>query len=339
MVEAERPGGAEPAAPRLRAFRGGATRRPRRASGPQDVSSRLAALEKQVESALARGRFWPELDAPAGVQAAIDQTLAVYAGLRRWLAGHQERARLGDAALRLLYRWWWRVATTGVERIPARGRVLVVANRSGLVLPFDALMLALALGAPEASGRRARPLVDEWLVDTPLLGQTLRAWGAVPATPRSLRGLLEDEHLAIAFPEGAEACAKPWDRRYRVARFAATPLLRVAIETGTPIVPVAIIGAEETQPVLWRVERLGRPLGLPALPVTPTFPWFGPLGLVPYPTKWTIHVGEPLDVAAAWSARDGRRTRAVRHLAEQVRERLQGLVSEGLRRRRGILLG
>jgi 1-acyl-sn-glycerol-3-phosphate acyltransferase len=117
--------------------------------------------------------------------------------------------------------------------------------------------------------------------------------------------------------------AKPVAHRYRLVSFTRGALLRVAVEAGVPIVPVAVIGAEETQPVVWRVERLGRLLGLPAVPVTPA--------LVPLPTKWTIHVGEPLDPPARTS--DARTLRGVR---ERVRERLQGLVSDGVRRRAGL---
>ena len=113
----------------------------------------------------------------------------------------------------------------------------------------------------------------------------------MPATADSLRRVLAAGEVAIGFPEGPEAVAKPLARRYRLAPFGAAALLRVAAETGAPIVPVAVIGAEEAQPVLWRSERLGRLLGLPAVPVTPP--------LVPLPTKWTIHVGEPLDAARA----------------------------------------
>ena len=96
------------------------------------------------------------------------------------------------------------------------------------------------------------------------------------------------------------------------------------------------MGAEESQPVLWRLDALGRWLGLPTLPITPTFPWLGPAGLVPLPAKWTLHVGEPLDVAAHHSPDAARDPRVVALVRDQVRERLQALVSEGVRRRHAI---
>ena len=130
----------------------------------------------------------------------------------------------------------------------------------------------------------------------------------------------------------------PFDRRYRIGRFGHPAFIRVAIETGTPIVPVAEIGAEESQPVLTRIAGPKR-LGLPALPITPTFPLLGLAGLLPLPTKWTIHVGEPLAVAEHYPAASARDRAALRLLRDQVRERLQALVSEGLRRRRGCVFG
>ena len=122
-------------------------------------------------------------------------------------------------------------------------------------------------------------------------------------------------------------------------RFGRGAFARVAIATGTPIVPVAVIGAEEVHPVLARLDLPGRLLGLPTLPVTPTFPWLGLWGLVPLPTKWTLLFGEPLDVAARHGASDASEPARVARLRDQVRERLQALVLERLRRRRSLFLG
>ena len=148
-------------------------------------------------------------------------------------------------------------------------------------------MLARALGRP-ASG--ARPMLDDWLLGLPVVGAAAAALGAVPATADSLRRVLAAGEVAIGFPEGPEAVAKPLARRYRLAPFGRASLVRVAAEAGAPVVPVAVVGAEEAQPVLWRSEWLGRLLGLPAVPVPPPF--------VLLPTKWTIHVGEPLEPPA-----------------------------------------
>jgi 1-acyl-sn-glycerol-3-phosphate acyltransferase len=198
-----------------------------------------------------------------------------------------------------------------------------VANRAGTLLPYDAFMVSEATAMAHPSGRRTRPFVDEWLTDMPIVGAALASLGAQPATSAKLRRTFEAGEAAIVFPEGREAFAKPFAQRYRLARFGRTALLRLAVEMSVPIVPVAVIGSEEVHPVLWRLERLGRPLGLPAIPITPT--------LVPLPTKWLLHVGTPLEIDARTAARGD-----VRHVRTQVRERLQGLVSEALGRRRGV---
>jgi 1-acyl-sn-glycerol-3-phosphate acyltransferase len=284
-----------------------------------DVTRRLASLERQVEEALASSGQPVTL-------ALVDGLLDAYGRVRRAVAGERAAAaELVAAPLDFLYRWWWRVDVIGLERLPPRGPVLVAANRAGALLPYEAFMLIRALGQP-AGARAARPVVDDWLLRLPLAGAAATALGAIPATAESVRRTLAAGEVAIAFPEGTAAVAKPVARRYRLAPFARSSLLRVAVETGAPIVPVAVVGAEEAQPVLWRIERLGRLLGLPAVPVTPT--------LVPLPTKWTVHVGEPLDPPA----RGARDQRVLRDLGTRLRERLQALVSDGVNRRPGLFV-
>jgi 1-acyl-sn-glycerol-3-phosphate acyltransferase len=286
------------------------------------MTRRLAALERQVEEALAASTQPASWLPP--LESVLDGMLMVANRLRRAAAGEPEAtAELIDAPLDLLYRWWWRVEVVGLERLPRRGPLLVVANRAGTLLPFDAFMLSRALAARPPEVRGVRPLVDDWLLRLPVLGRAVAALGAVTATPAALRGVLTAGEAAITFPEGTDVVAKPIAHRYRLAAFNRGSLLRVAVDAGVPIVPVAVIGAEETQPVLWRVERLGRLLGLPAVPVTPA--------LIPLPTKWTIHIGEPLDPPVGTADQP-----ALRTVRTRVRERLQGLMSDGVRRRPGL---
>ena len=264
------------------------------------------------------------------LERALDRSLDGYGLLRRVLAGETTAAEVAEAPLDVLYRWWWRIEVIGRERLPRRGPVLVVANRGGSLMPYEAFMLARAFTSGHDDGRIVRPLVDEWLLRLPVVGPALASLGGLPATTAGARSALGAGAMAIAFPEGTGAVAKPFSRRYRLAPFARGALLRLAAEMGAAIVPVAVIGADEVHPVLWRLEGLGRMLGLPALPITPA--------LVPLPTKWTVHVGEPLDVPQRTAAALGRDVRALRALRVQVRERLQGLVSDGLRRRRGLFV-
>jgi len=287
-----------------------------------DVSRRLAALERQVEEALG-----PAAQAAASlppIETIVDGVVATAERVWRAVSGSPEAtAELIETPLDLLYRWWWRVEVIGRERLPARGPLFVVANRAGTLLPYEAFMLARALRSDRPELRLARPLLDDWLLHLPVVGGAIAALGAEAAGPAVVRRVLQAGEVAITFPEGLDAVAKPLAQRYRLAAFSRATLLRAAVDAGAPIVPVAVIGAEEVQPVVWRVERLGRLLGLPAVPVTPA--------IVPLPTKWTIHIGDPLDPPAR-----GSEARTLRTLRGRVRERLQGLMSDGVRRRPGL---
>jgi 1-acyl-sn-glycerol-3-phosphate acyltransferase len=299
---------------------------------PGDVARRLVALEHQVEAALGAERVGR---GTLLVERAMDDLLAAYTSGREWLAeqsaGLGSSSLLGELSLTAFRRWWWRVDVVGDERIPS-GPVVVVANRGSSLLPYDALMAAVALGASVRHPRGVRPFVDEWLMGLPLVGAALDALGAESASPMHVRRALDAGETAIVFPEGRDAVARPYTQAYRVGRFTRMSVLRVAIEMGVPIVPVGIIGVDEVHPVLARVPlpRMLAAIGIPALPVTPT--------VVPLPTKWRLFVGDPLDTAARLRPDDARDHAAVRALANQVRERLQGLVSDGLRRRRSLFL-
>lgn len=318
---------------------------------PGAIDQRLRRLERQVEAVLAPGEARIGRDV---VTATVDETLELYASVRRGLAATLARGALGgvldafeagtvevraavaEATLRALSRYWWRVEAFGLDRVPASGRVLLVVNRAGGMLPYDALVLALAL---RDARRPARALVDGWFAHLPLVGSALGRAGLLGGTPAVARRLLERDEAVVVHPEGTHAFGKRFARRYRLASFGRGGFARVAIETGAPIVPIALVGAEESQPVLGRVDGLGRLLGLPTLPLTATFPWLGLPGLVPLPTKWTLHVGDPLDTAARTTPADARDPALVGRLRDQVRERLQALVTESVRRRRSVFLG
>src|SRR5262245_34260754 len=268
--------------------------------GREELAKRLAALETQVESALT-GQ--DDSRTARLVWQSVDGVLHAYAHVRRWLNWDvlvPTGQPLSALSLLALYRYWWRVEATGLERVPSSGPVVLVINRAGTPLPYDAFMLAVAMAVDHPSGRRARPLVERWMLKLPLAGPALSALGAEPATVARLRRLLEGDEAAIVFPEGRDAVGRPFDRRYRLARFGHTPLLRAAVEAGASIVPVAVVGSEEAQPV-WRLDRPVRALGLPSIPVTPT--------LLPLPTKWHLHVGVPLETggrSGSTRARDAR---------------------------------
>lgn len=337
MADADRPSSAD-TPPRLRAVRGGVTRSRATLPTPADFARRLAALEQQVESALAGTGESPFPD----LGTAADELLSAYASAWRWAenTGEQLRSPQGvvDLWLASVYAWWWRVDAFGLERIPSTGPVVLVVNRAGTLLPYDAAIVAVAMRQKHPAQRVARPLVDDWITSSPGVALLADAVGARPATVAALKRTLDDGETPVIMPDGREGCARAYDRRYRVGTFGRTAMLRAAIAAGASVVPVAVIGAEESQPVWWRFEALGQAIGLPAIPVTSTFPWLGLAGLVPLPTKWSIHVGEPLDTSR-YGPGASRTPAVVRTVRDQVRERLQALVTEGVRRRRSVFFG
>jgi 1-acyl-sn-glycerol-3-phosphate acyltransferase len=343
MEDGDRPGGrdgggrSQPATP-LRLYRGGRSQRPGGRPEPSDdVADRLTALERVVEDALARGEPLPVERERALLAASLDQALATVAWIRRGTLAEMA-ASLGlpadDASpavellLRGLARWWWRVETRGIDRLPAEGPVVVIANRASAPLPFDALIAARALRDAHPAHRRVHVLLDDEGPRLPVVGSVLARLGVTRSRSAAARKLLAAGEVVLLFPEDEAVASRPFADRYRLARFEGA-FARLAIDAGAPIVPVAVVGAAETQPVLARL-----PLGLP---VTPTFPWLGLPGLIGLPAKWTLDVGEPL--APGPAPDPTARRRAVAGLRTGARERLQALVLDALRRRESILLG
>jgi 1-acyl-sn-glycerol-3-phosphate acyltransferase len=235
-------------------------------------------------------------------------------------------------ALDFLFDRWWRVTATGTEHVPESGRALVVANHAG-VLPWDASMMAHAL---RRAGRRADPrfLVLDWAFALPWVSVAMRRFGGVPASPYNALRLLEQDHLVMVFPEGAKGVGKPWGERYRLQRFGRGGFVELALRSGAPVVPCAVVGSEEIYPKIGEIPGLAKLVGAPYMPLTPTFPLLGPLGAIPLPSRWRIEFGEPLDLSEHGAgAADDRRT--VLALAEEIRERIQTMVYDNLIRREG----
>ena len=232
----------------------------------------------------------------------------------------------------LLYERYWRVEVDGLDRVPDSGPCLLVANRSGL-LPYDGLMLAHAL---ERDGyERPRFLVADWLVTLPFVQPYLARLGGVRACRENAERLLRTGRSVVAFPEGVKGAAKVFRERYQLQRFGRGGVVRVALENRVPLIPVGIVGAEEAHPILFKWHTPARALGLPFIPVTPTFPVLGPLGAVPLPSKWVIRIGEPvtLDHLEADAAED---ELLVARLTQELRSKIQGLVDVALSDRESV---
>ncbi len=238
------------------------------------------------------------------------------------------------ALLDFLMDRYWRVEVSGLDAIDPGRPNLLVANRSGL-LPYDGLMLSHAIERWHPLRARPRFLVADWLITLPFAQPYLARLGGVRACRENADRLLRTGHSVIAFPEGVKGAAKVFAERYRLKRFGRGGVIRAAVENRVPLVPIGIVGAEEAHPILFKADLPARALGLPFVPVTPTFPFLGPLGLLPFPTKWIIAVGEaiPLDDLEAGALDD---ELLLSRLTEELRARIQRLVDEALERRASV---
>ena len=230
--------------------------------------------------------------------------------------------------MRQLYRRWFRVESVGHEHIPRSGRAILVGNHSGL-LPFDGAMLAVDLLEKLDPPRPLRSIVDHFAFALPYLGLFMYRTGQVPGTPRNFQDLLEREQCVLVFPEGTKGIVKPYTERYRLQPFN-VGFVEIALEYEAPIVPFAVLGAEEQAPVLFSSRRLGKRFGMPTFPVTPTFPWLGLAGLIPYPVKYRIAYGEPLFLHREYPKEAARDPDVVRAIAEKIRARVQGMLDLGI---------
>jgi len=212
---------------------------------------------------------------------------------------------------------------SGIEHVPASGPVVIAGNHAGAV-PVDALILGLALELRHSPPRALRVLYDRFVDSLPLVGDIYRKLGAVTASFDNGLCLLRRGDAVGVFPEGIAGSEKPWTERYLVHRFHGGAA-RLAIQTGTPLVPVAITGAGGAYPVLFCSKPLGAALGLPWLPVTPLFPAFGLAGALPLPTRCHIRFCAPIDIG---SLRDGDEATRVALVTKRLREAITGALCE-----------
>lgn len=232
----------------------------------------------------------------------------------------------------LLYDYYWRVDVTGIENVPASGRGLLVSNHAGAGLPFDGAMVKLACWRDSPNPRHLRMLVLDWLMGLPYLADFVRTTGQVLASSANAQELLRRDELVAVFPEGIKGMAKNFPNRYNLERFGRGGFVRVALTTGSPIIPVAVVGSEEIYPKIGNIPLVHRLIGAPFVPMTPTFPLLGLLGLIPLPSKWHIEFCEPIDVSQyPPEAIDDRSF--VLELSERIRSTIQERLHENLKLR------
>ncbi|MFN7951727.1 MAG: lysophospholipid acyltransferase family protein [bacterium] len=229
-----------------------------------------------------------------------------------------------EPLLDFLYSTYWRVEVEGLENVPSEGGAMLVANHAGL-LPYDGLMIARAVRRAHPARREVRFLIDDAAYDLPILGPLAARLGGVRASSENAEHWLGAGEVVCVFPEGGSATTKRYRDRYRLQQFGRGGFVSVAMRHRAPLVPTAVIGSEETHPVVTRLDWLGRLLGLPTLPVTPTLPLLGPLGLVPLPSKWRIRFGAPIATAR------GKRKRADDYLAvSELKDRIRDAIQSQL---------
>ncbi len=197
---------------------------------------------------------------------------------------------------RLFYQHWFGVHMRGLEHVPAEGPVLIVANHSG-TLPMDAIMLQTGLHDEHPAHRNVRLLGADLVYEIPLLAAVARKGGHIRACPANAHALLRAGEAVGVFPEGFKGIGKPFAERYQVQRFGRGGFAAAAVRTRVPIVPCAIVGAEEIYPMIGNANRIADALRLPYFPVTPLFPWLGPIGAVPLPSRWLIEFCPPVSTS------------------------------------------
>jgi len=240
-----------------------------------------------------------------------------------------EYGRQLTVAMCLVYRYWLRVETRGIERVP-QGRVLLIANHAGNTFAWDGAMVGMAMLLDAEPPRMVRGMAEYYLPTLPFFGVFMHRMGSVVGTPANCVHLLEHDEAVMVFPEGQRGFVKPYARRYQLQRFG-LGFMRLALETDTPIVPIGIVGGEEQSPGIANVRALGRLIGAPAFPITPLFPWLGLGGFLPLPVKFRIHFGEPLRFEGDPSEDDA----AIEARVETVKESIRGLVADARAARRG----
>ena len=240
-------------------------------------------------------------------------------------------------AVRFLFRRWWRVAMRGIANVPATGPAILIGNHSGAI-PVDAIMLAYALDCDdvEKSPRRcARVLYDQFIEGIPALADVYRRCGAVPARYDVADSMLARGEVVVIFPEGLGGVSKLFEDRYKLQRFSSSAA-RLAWKHKAPIVPFAVIGAEEAYPVVGRSEEGGHALGAPYLPITPFFPVFGPFGVLPLPTRWSLTFGQKILLHREQRFRASTDFDA---MTQRLRRSVEVLIERGLEERGSVFFG
>jgi 1-acyl-sn-glycerol-3-phosphate acyltransferase len=352
----------KPRTPKAPTLEVDAVEAPSEAAGEDNLAEQIRALEDRLDRMIeaSKGATEPppasvrQLPSDTGERPVFDtarELLSTDFYLRKWgRLGMRNRSEEVDdfgfdpiyeqkvmPFLNLLYEKYFRVEAEGVDNIPSEGRCVLVTNHSG-TLPYDGLMIKTCVKREHPLHRDVRWLAEDFIFHFPFLGSFTNRVGAVRACQENAERLLRQEALVAVFPEGVKGIGKLFRDRYKLQRFGRGGFVKLCLRTQTPVIPVAVVGAEEATPMLLRIEAFSKGLGLPYIPVTPTFPLLGPLGLVPAPTKWKILFGERIDLGD-YGAEAAEDEILVARLADQVRGTIQGMLDRAVGDRRSVWFG
>lgn len=303
------------------------------------------AMVQKLRDTLTQDLF--DLDTWRGVWYMLNYSLEAQTDmLKRRLSGEYETDEWGldpevlQAILpffNFMYRFYWRVEVSGLENIADEGRALLVCNHSGQ-LPWDGTMIGTALLNEHPARRMVRTLYAAWFPTLPFISALFTKLGQVLANEENGMRLLEQDQLVAVFPEGYKGVGKLYKDRYRLARFGRGGFVRMALRTGAPMIPVSVVGAEETYISLAKSDFMAKLINFPYFPISPTFPWLGLLGFVPLPSKWYIDFGEPIPTDR-YGPGAANNLMLVSQLTDQTRNVVQNMIYTRLAQRKSIFLG
>lgn len=261
------------------------------------------------------------------VERALQEVLTDGAEYDRWGFGRKESRTLFTLA-HWIYKYF-RPVVRGIENVGS-GRVLIVPNHSGQ-LPFDGLVVAVACLIEAMPPRLVRPMAERWFPTLPFVNVAFSRSGVVIGDPINCRNLLEAENAILVFPEGARGSGKTWDHAYHLVDFG-RGFMRLALQTNTPIVPVSVVGAEESIISIHNAKGLAKALGMPYFPVPALLPVLGPLAYLPLPTRFYVDFGERMYFEGPFDDED----EVIDQKVQQVKDRIQSMIDSGLRERSSV---
>lgn len=232
---------------------------------------------------------------------------------------NSETAKIALAAMKPFYEKYFRVEAFGLENIPADGRLLVIGNHSGQ-LPIDGTLIGYAMATNPHAPRSPRVMIERWFPSMPFVGNFANELGGVVGDPENCAKMLRSEEAIIVFPEGIRGAGKTWDKRYKLQRFG-LGFMHLAMMENTPVVPVGVVGCEETMPTPFHLKRMARMFGLPYMPVTTP---------VPLPAKVRLYFGKPMRFEGPVTSEDD-----VAIKVEKVKDEINRLIAQGLQERKG----